>query len=84
MRTPLPLREMYAEEFGRHLFMARRRTGLSIEKLEKKAGLGRNTVWLLEHGKRSPRLDTICLLARALGVRPSELIEGLGEEPKRG
>lgn len=65
------------EKFGRNLFMARRRLGVSQETLAKKAGLNRNTVYLLENDKRVPRLDTIWLLAGALGVKPSELVDGL-------
>jgi transcriptional regulator with XRE-family HTH domain len=65
------------EKFGRNLLMARRRLGVSQETLAKKAGLNRNTVYLLENDKRVPRLDTIWLLARALGVKPSELVDGL-------
>jgi transcriptional regulator with XRE-family HTH domain len=65
------------EKFGRNLFMARRGLGVSQETLAKMAGLNRNTVYLLENDKRVPRLDTIWLLARALGVKPSELVDGL-------
>jgi transcriptional regulator with XRE-family HTH domain len=66
-----------AEQFGRNLFVARRRAGLTQTGLAKAAGLHMATVYLLENGKRSPRLVTIYLLARALDVKPSELIEGL-------
>jgi transcriptional regulator with XRE-family HTH domain len=66
-----------AEEFGHNLFMERRRQGVSRERLARAAGLHRETIYLLENGKRNPRLDTIHLLARALGVKPSELIDGV-------
>jgi transcriptional regulator with XRE-family HTH domain len=65
------------EMFGRNLFMARRRLGVSQETLAKMAGLNRNTVYLLENDKGVARLDTIWLLARVLGVKPSELVDGL-------
>lgn len=38
-----------------------------------KAGLNVNTVYKLERGVATPKLDTLQRLARALGVRPEEL-----------
>ena len=57
-----------AEKFGRNLFMARRRSGLSQEELAIRAELHRTEISLLEKGRRMPRLDT---LARARGRRRS-------------
>jgi transcriptional regulator with XRE-family HTH domain len=65
------------EQFGRNLRMARRRLGLSREALGRSCGIHRQSIYLLENGKRRPRLDTIHRLATALEVKPSELIEGL-------
>lgn len=65
------------DDFRHNLFIARRRRGLSQERLARKAGLALDTVHKIENGKRNPRLDTICLLADALDVKPGELIEGL-------
>jgi DNA-binding XRE family transcriptional regulator len=70
---------MLAEQFGRRLFMARRRLGgVSQEALAASAGLNRCTVYLLENGKRSPNLTTIVTLAHALEIDPGELVKGLG------
>jgi transcriptional regulator with XRE-family HTH domain len=66
-----------AEQFGRRVFMARRRAGLSQAALARAAGLSTDGVLKLEHGNRQPRLDTIWKLARVLEVKPSELIDGL-------
>lgn len=66
-----------AGQFGRNLFMARRRMGVTQEALSVMAGLHRGTVNLLEGGHRSPRLPTIVALAEALGVDPGELVKGL-------
>jgi transcriptional regulator with XRE-family HTH domain len=66
-----------AEQFGRNLFMARRRAGLSQAGLARAAGMSIDGVHKLERGRRSPRLDTIWRLAEVLEVKPSELIEGL-------
>lgn len=65
------------ERFGRNLFMARRRMGVTQETLSVMAGLHRGTVNLLELGHRSPRLTTIVALADALGIDPGELLRGL-------
>jgi DNA-binding XRE family transcriptional regulator len=48
--------------------------GLSQEELAHASDLTRNYVWDLELGKKSPSLRTILQLARALGIRPSELV----------
>jgi transcriptional regulator with XRE-family HTH domain len=66
-----------AEQFGRRLFMARRRLGVSQEALAGFAGLHRTEVQKLEAGKREPQLRTIVKLAHALGVDPVRLVEGL-------
>jgi transcriptional regulator with XRE-family HTH domain len=66
-----------AEQFGRRLFMERRRLGVSQEGLGTMAGLHRTEVQKLEAGRRDLRLSTIVKLADALGVDPAELIRGL-------
>lgn len=66
-----------AEEFGRRLRHARRRLGLTQAALGDRAGMHRTEIYKLEHGERSPRLDTIVALADALGIDPAELVLGL-------
>ncbi|HEX6665784.1 MAG TPA: helix-turn-helix transcriptional regulator [Solirubrobacterales bacterium] len=63
-----------AEQFGRNLFMARRRAYISQEALGRAPGLHRTHIGLLEKGTREPRLDTILKLADALGVEAGDLI----------
>jgi transcriptional regulator with XRE-family HTH domain len=63
--------------FGRNLCLARRRRGLSAERLARRAGMSRDGVYKIELGQRSPRLGTLLALADALGVSPCELLEGL-------
>ena len=56
----------------------RRRRVLTLEELAQKAGVGRNTVWRLEHGMMGAQPRTIRKLARALDVEPEELVKTEG------
>jgi transcriptional regulator with XRE-family HTH domain len=69
--------EADAKLFGRNLYLARRRRGLSGERLAERAGMSRDGVYKLEMGLRSPRLGTLLALADALEVGPCELLKGL-------
>jgi transcriptional regulator with XRE-family HTH domain len=53
----------------------RRRRVLTLEELAEKAGVGRNTVWRLEHGLMGAQPRTIRKLAKALDVEPEELVK---------
>jgi transcriptional regulator with XRE-family HTH domain len=64
-----------SEQFARKLRETRQARGLSQERLARRAGLAIDTVHKIEHCKRSPRLDTILLLAGALEVEPAELLK---------
>ncbi len=52
----------------------RHRRVLTMEELAEKAGVGRNTIWRLEHGVMGAQPRTIRKLARALGVEPEDLV----------
>jgi transcriptional regulator with XRE-family HTH domain len=56
----------------------RRRRVLTLEELAQKAGVGRNTVWRLEHGMMGAQPRTIRKLAKALDVEPEELVKAEG------
>jgi transcriptional regulator with XRE-family HTH domain len=56
----------------------RRRRVLTLEELAEKAGVGRNTVWRLEHGLMGAQPRTIRKLAKALEVEPEELVKTEG------
>lgn len=70
-----------AEKFGRNLFMARRRAGLSQEELAIRAELHRSEIGLLEKGRRTPRIDTLARLAGALEAQPADLLRGISWLP---
>jgi transcriptional regulator with XRE-family HTH domain len=57
----------------------RRRRVLTMEELAEKAGVGRNTIWRLEHGVMGAQPRTIRKLAKALGVEPEDLVNTGGE-----
>jgi len=47
---------------------------LSQEKFADKVGISMRSVSLLETGKQQPTLTTINNIAKALGIKPSELL----------
>jgi transcriptional regulator with XRE-family HTH domain len=58
----------------------RRRRVLTLEELAQKAGVGRNTIWRLEHGVMGAQPRTIRKLAKALGVEPEDLVKTDGSD----
>jgi transcriptional regulator with XRE-family HTH domain len=69
-RRPVSL----SEKFATHLKAERLRRKLSQETLAKKAGLSVSYISMLERGQRTPPLDTLESLSKALGVTPASLI----------
>ena len=70
--------ESVREQFAANLRHHRRRVGLSQEALADVCDLHRTEISLLERCKRSPRLETIVILARGLELSsPAELLEGI-------
>jgi transcriptional regulator with XRE-family HTH domain len=68
------VRKQFAANLRRH----RNRAGLSQEALAEICDLHRTEISLLERCKRSPRLETIVILARGLELAsPAELLEGI-------
>lgn len=58
--------------------------GWSQEKLAEVAGIHRVTVVNIESGESVPTLDTLRLLAAALGVQPGDLLNQPAEAPAEG
>lgn len=65
------------ETFAYNLRAERHRLKLSQEALGFRCGLNMSEVSRLERSQRDPRLATIVKLARALGVPPAKLLDGI-------
>jgi len=62
-------------DLGTNLRDARKRLGLTQEEVAERSGVHPTEVSRIEAGKRDPRISTLLRLARALEVRPGELLE---------
>jgi transcriptional regulator with XRE-family HTH domain len=69
--VPQPQRVLKA--LGRTLAEIRRERGLTQESLSLTTGIHRNYIGGIERGERSPTVETIAVLADALGVSLGEL-----------
>jgi transcriptional regulator with XRE-family HTH domain len=71
--------EAARDRFAVNLRICREERGFSQEALAQMCDLDRTTISLLERSKRSPMLDTIVALTRALELdSPAELLDGIG------
>lgn len=70
-------RKQIARHFGENLRLCRERAGLSREKLDTLASLGRSRVRKLERGIQEPELETILKLADALSIPLGDLLGGI-------
>ena len=61
--------------FGKRVRALREAKGVSQEDLAEDAGLDRTYISSVERGKRNISLVNIELIAKALGVKPSKLLE---------
>jgi transcriptional regulator with XRE-family HTH domain len=64
-------------QFAANLRKQRQHAGMSQEALADACDLHRTEISLLERRKRSPRLETIVILARGLGISAAELLDGV-------
>jgi transcriptional regulator with XRE-family HTH domain len=69
--NPLPTPQ---EAFGRVLRQLRQEAGMSQEQLGLESGVQRNFISLIETGQNQPTVTTVFRLAKALNLKPSELI----------
>ena len=63
--------------FGRRVRVLRTKLGMSQQMLADHTGINRVSLSWIENGKAAPSLRTICDLAKALRVTPSELLDGI-------
>lgn len=82
--APRHERSHAAIQLGRRLASRRALLGWSRERLAEEAGTHPNYVGSLERGDQDAGLVTILRLARALGISPGELLDGIEpDEPPR-
>lgn len=62
-------------KFGQRVRNLRKDKGFSQESFADHAGIHRTYMGGIERGERNPTLTTICRLAKALDVSPSNLLE---------
>jgi transcriptional regulator with XRE-family HTH domain len=74
----------YELPFGAALRRLRLSAGLSQEQLGFEAGVQRNFISLIELGQNQPTISTISKLARALGLKASELVAEAEREGHAG
>jgi transcriptional regulator with XRE-family HTH domain len=60
-------------DFGKRIAELRKKANLSQEKFAFKCDVDRTYIGTLERGEKSPTLNTIEKIARALGISKSEL-----------
>ena len=65
------------KKFGNNIRHLRTSFGWSQEKLAEVCGLHRTYIGAVERGERNISLENIVVIARALGVKPVELMEDL-------
>lgn len=75
MHTPFNRRMGIRKALSNNLKKLRRRKGWSQETLAAEAGLHRTYVSGVERGDRNPTIEVIAKLAKALGVRPADLLK---------
>ncbi len=68
---------MLSHVFGTVLRDLRIHAGLSQEKLAELADLDRTYISLLERGLRQPSLTTLFAIAKALDIKPHQLVESV-------
>jgi ribosome-binding protein aMBF1 (putative translation factor) len=66
--------DLYAKRVGQIVRDARMERGISAIRLAQAIGAHPRTMYRLEAGDRSPLLETLIRIARALGIAPRELL----------
>lgn len=69
--------------FGAALRRLRLAAGMTQEQLALESGVQRNFISLIETGQNQPTIGTIARLARALGMKASQLVAEAERSPRR-
>lgn len=72
------------QALGRHIARLRAARGLVVDDIASATGLDRKTVMATEGGRHAPTLDTLLLIAHALGVSVAELLDDDGPAAATG
>jgi transcriptional regulator with XRE-family HTH domain len=67
---------------AQNLFAARSRRKLSQQAVAEKSKLSVSYISMLERGARTPPLETLEVLAKALGVKPLDLLTKSAKAPR--
>ncbi len=73
----MPVSREIKEILGANIRDCRKKCGYSQELLAEKCGLHRTYVGGIERGERNVSIENIVRIARALKVKPSQLLEGI-------
>lgn len=65
---------------GNKLFNLRKEKGLSQDKLAKKIGVSRQTIYLWESNQRLPDVEKTSKICEVLNINLSEIVDGLGDK----
>ncbi len=71
------MEETFKKRFGQNVYRLRHKLQATQEKLSEGADLSRRYLLSLEAGQKSPSLESICKLRKALGCSWEELMTGL-------
>ena len=64
-------------KFGKRIRELRGDLGMTQEMLAAKVGLDRSYMGFLERGERNPSLEVIIKIAKALNIKPDELLKDI-------
>jgi transcriptional regulator with XRE-family HTH domain len=62
-------------DLGSNLRAARKKLGLTQEQVAERSGVHATEVSRIEAGKRDPQVSTVIKLAKAVELRPGQLLE---------
>jgi transcriptional regulator with XRE-family HTH domain len=74
----MPKRDPILRSLGQSIAKHRRTKDLTQDALAEKADLDRTYLSDIERGVRNPGIKNVVLIAKALGITPSKLLEGVG------